>query len=101
MTIAIVLTSLRSLEYLHDTASGVQLYFSRSHLKPTTQLNRPKRRSACTGRRHKSDTKPSTSSLPKPKWGGYNPASHGSYDPNADYAREATKEEEEEEEEQV
>ena len=34
---------------------------------------------------------------PKRKWGGYNPAIHGSYDPNADYAREATKEEEEEE----
>jgi hypothetical protein len=43
---------------------------------------------------------PGTSSPPKPKrkWGGYNPAIHGSYDPNADYAREATKEEEEEEE---
>lgn len=31
------------------------------------------------------------------KWGGYNPAIHGSYDPNADYAKEASKEEEEEE----
>jgi hypothetical protein len=41
---------------------------------------------------------PGTSSPPKRKWGGYNPAIHGSYDPNADYAREATKEEEEEEE---
>lgn len=40
---------------------------------------------------------PGTSSPPKRKWGGYNPAIHGSYDPNADYAREATKEEEEEE----
>lgn len=39
----------------------------------------------------------SSSSPPKRKWGGYNPAIHGSYDPNADYAREATKEEEEEE----
>lgn len=38
---------------------------------------------------------PGTSSPPKRKWGGYNPAIHGSYDPNADYAREATKEEEE------
>ncbi|KAF1847921.1 uncharacterized protein K460DRAFT_65513 [Cucurbitaria berberidis CBS 394.84] len=38
---------------------------------------------------------PGTSSPPRRKWGGYNPAIHGSYDPNADYAREATKEEEE------
>jgi hypothetical protein len=38
-----------------------------------------------------------TSSPPRRKWGGYNPAIHGSFDPNADYAREATKEEEEEE----
>ncbi|KAF1941054.1 hypothetical protein EJ02DRAFT_455493 [Clathrospora elynae] len=38
---------------------------------------------------------PGTSSPPKRIWGGYNPAIHGSYDPNADYAREATKEEEE------
>ncbi|RMZ68129.1 ww domain-containing [Pyrenophora seminiperda CCB06] len=29
------------------------------------------------------------------KWGGYNPRIHGSYDPNADYAKEAAKEEEE------
>ncbi|KAJ8113502.1 hypothetical protein OPT61_g4382 [Boeremia exigua] len=41
---------------------------------------------------------PGTSSPPKRKWGGYNPAIHGSYDPNADYAKEATKEEEEAEE---
>ena len=41
---------------------------------------------------------PGTSSPPRRKWGGYNPAIHGSYDPNADYAREATKEEEEAEE---
>jgi hypothetical protein len=41
---------------------------------------------------------PGTSSPPKRKWGGYNPAIHGSYDPNADYAREAREEEEEEEE---
>jgi hypothetical protein len=40
---------------------------------------------------------PGTSSPPRRKWGGYNPAIHGSFDPNADYAREATKEEEEEE----
>lgn len=40
---------------------------------------------------------PGTSSPPKRKWGGYNPAIHGSYDPNADYAKEASKEEEEEE----
>lgn len=39
---------------------------------------------------------PGTSSPPKRKWGGYNPAIHGSYDPNADYAREAEEEEEEE-----
>lgn len=38
---------------------------------------------------------PGTSSPPKRKWGGYNPAIHGSYDPNADYAQEANKEEEE------
>jgi hypothetical protein len=38
---------------------------------------------------------PGTSSPPKRKWGGYNPAIHGSYDPNADYAKEAEKEEEE------
>ncbi|KAF1969392.1 hypothetical protein BU23DRAFT_582709 [Bimuria novae-zelandiae CBS 107.79] len=38
---------------------------------------------------------PSTSSPPKRKYGGYNPAIHGDYDPNADYAREAEKEEEE------
>lgn len=30
-------------------------------------------------------------------WGGYNPAIHGSYDPNADYAKEAMKEQEDEE----
>lgn len=41
---------------------------------------------------------PGTRTPPKRKWGGYNPAIHGSYDPNADYAREATKEEEEAEE---
>ncbi|KAL6154785.1 hypothetical protein ACJBU6_06406 [Exserohilum turcicum] len=41
---------------------------------------------------------PGTSSPPKRKWGGYNPAIHGSYDPNADYAKEASKEEEEAEE---
>ncbi|KAH8731898.1 hypothetical protein GQ44DRAFT_604004 [Phaeosphaeriaceae sp. PMI808] len=40
---------------------------------------------------------PGTSSPPKRVWGGYNPAIHGSYDPNADYAREASKEQEEEE----
>jgi hypothetical protein len=48
-------------------------------------------------RNHASSTA-DTSSPPRRKWGGYNPAIHGSYDPNADYAREATKEEEEEEE---
>ncbi|CAO2647256.1 Nn.00g081780.m01.CDS01 [Neocucurbitaria sp. VM-36] len=36
-----------------------------------------------------------SSSPPRRRWGGYNPAIHGSYDPNADYAREATQEEEE------
>ncbi|KAH6638762.1 hypothetical protein C7974DRAFT_121114 [Boeremia exigua] len=41
---------------------------------------------------------PGTSSPPRRKWGGYNPAIHGSYDPNADYAKEATEEEEEAEE---
>jgi len=40
---------------------------------------------------------PGTSSPPKRKWGGYNPAIHGSYDPNADYAREANEEDEDEE----
>ncbi|KAL5116616.1 hypothetical protein ACEQ8H_005494 [Pleosporales sp. CAS-2024a] len=40
---------------------------------------------------------PGTSSPPRRRWGGYNPAIHGSYDPNADYALEASKEEEEEE----
>lgn len=39
---------------------------------------------------------PGTSSPPKRVAGGYNPAIHGSYDPNADYAQEALKEEEEE-----
>lgn len=38
---------------------------------------------------------PGTSSPPRRKWGGYNPAIHGSYDPNADYAKEAEEEEEE------
>ncbi|KAL5386364.1 hypothetical protein DPSP01_004092 [Paraphaeosphaeria sporulosa] len=38
---------------------------------------------------------PGTSSPPKRKYGGYNPAIHGDYDPNADYAREAEEEEEE------
>jgi hypothetical protein len=37
---------------------------------------------------------PGTSSPPKRKWGGYNPKIHGSFDPNADYAKEAEKEEE-------
>ncbi|KAJ4346733.1 uncharacterized protein N0V89_010665 [Didymosphaeria variabile] len=37
---------------------------------------------------------PGTSSPPKRKHGGYNPAIHGDYDPNADYAREAEQEEE-------
>ena len=37
------------------------------------------------------------SSRPPRKWGGYNPAIHGSYDPNADYAKAALEEEEEEE----
>lgn len=40
---------------------------------------------------------PGTSSPPRRKWGGYNPAIHGSYDPNADYAKEASREEEDEE----
>jgi hypothetical protein len=41
---------------------------------------------------------PGTSSPPvRRKWGGYNPAVHGSYDPNADYALEAQKEQEAEE----
>ncbi|KAF2462767.1 uncharacterized protein BDR25DRAFT_308146 [Lindgomyces ingoldianus] len=40
---------------------------------------------------------PGTSSPPKRRHGGYNPAIHGSYDPNADYAKEAEREEEEEE----
>jgi hypothetical protein len=39
---------------------------------------------------------PGTSSPPKRLAGGYNPAIHGSYDPNADYAVEAQKQEEEE-----
>ncbi|KAF2280017.1 uncharacterized protein EI97DRAFT_410930 [Westerdykella ornata] len=39
---------------------------------------------------------PGTSSPPKRRAGGYNPAIHGSYDPNADYAREGQDEEEEE-----
>ncbi|KAF1954156.1 hypothetical protein CC80DRAFT_494001 [Byssothecium circinans] len=38
---------------------------------------------------------PGTSSPPKRRYGGYNPAIHGSYDPNADYAKEAEREEEE------
>lgn len=37
------------------------------------------------------------SSRPPRKWGGYNPAIHGSYDPNADYAKAAQEEEEQEE----
>jgi hypothetical protein len=37
------------------------------------------------------------SSRPPRKWGGYNPAIHGSYDPNAEYAKAALEEEEEEE----
>jgi len=37
---------------------------------------------------------PVTHSPPKRKWGGYNPAIHGSYDPKADYALEAEREEE-------
>lgn len=40
---------------------------------------------------------PGTMSPPKRKWGGYNPAIHGSYDPNADYAQEASNEEEDDE----
>lgn len=40
---------------------------------------------------------PGTASPPRRRWGGYNPAIHGSYDPNADYAQEASREEEEEE----
>jgi hypothetical protein len=38
---------------------------------------------------------PGTSSPPKKLYGGYNPAIHGDYDPDADYAKEAEKEEEE------
>lgn len=38
---------------------------------------------------------PGTLSPPKKLYGGYNPAIHGDYDPNADYAKEAEKEEEE------
>jgi hypothetical protein len=37
---------------------------------------------------------PGTSSPPKRLAGGYNPAIHGSYDPNADYAKVAEEEEE-------
>ncbi|KAF2703458.1 hypothetical protein K504DRAFT_463521 [Pleomassaria siparia CBS 279.74] len=37
---------------------------------------------------------PGTSSPPRRLYGGYNPAIHGDYDPNADYALEAQKEEE-------
>jgi hypothetical protein len=37
---------------------------------------------------------PGTTPPPKRKWGGYNPKIHGSYDPNADYAKEAEREEE-------
>jgi hypothetical protein len=43
---------------------------------------------------------PGTSPSPnevRRKWGGYNPAIHGSYDPNADYALEAQKAQEAEE----
>ena len=39
---------------------------------------------------------PGTSSPPRCSAGGYNPAIHGDYDPNADYAQEAQKEEEDE-----
>ncbi|KAF2657125.1 hypothetical protein K491DRAFT_553363, partial [Lophiostoma macrostomum CBS 122681] len=39
---------------------------------------------------------PGTSSPPRSRAGGYNPAIHGDYDPNADYAQDAQKEEEEE-----
>lgn len=38
---------------------------------------------------------PGTSSPPKRRYGGYNPAIHGDYDPNADYAREAEEDHEE------
>jgi hypothetical protein len=38
---------------------------------------------------------PGTSSPPRRRAGGYNPAIHGSYDPNADYAKEEEQEEEE------
>ncbi|KAF1996408.1 hypothetical protein P154DRAFT_319451 [Amniculicola lignicola CBS 123094] len=37
----------------------------------------------------------SSPAKPKRLYGGYNPAIHGSYDPNADYAKEAEREEEE------
>ncbi|KAF2179790.1 hypothetical protein K469DRAFT_594455 [Zopfia rhizophila CBS 207.26] len=40
---------------------------------------------------------PGTSSPPRRLHGGYNPAIHGSYDPNADYALAARREEEEQE----
>jgi hypothetical protein len=40
---------------------------------------------------------PGTSSPSRPICGGYNPAIHGSYDPNADYAREASEDEEDKE----
>lgn len=39
---------------------------------------------------------PGTSSPPKRKYAGYNPAIHGSFDPTADYAREVEEEDEEE-----
>lgn len=38
---------------------------------------------------------PGTSSPPRRRAGGYNPAIHGSYDPNADYAKEVEQEDEE------
>ena len=51
----------------------------------------------CPPRRYASSSTaaPGTSSPPKRRHGGYNPAIHGSYDPNADYAKEAEREEEE------
>ncbi|KAF2269303.1 hypothetical protein CC78DRAFT_564622 [Lojkania enalia] len=77
-----------------------QTYSFYNRFTGVTQWNNPRVPETTTTpyESHISSGAPGTSSPPRSLYGGYNPAIHGSYDPNADYAIEARRREEEEEE---
>lgn len=83
--------------YFINRITGVSQWENPRVPQATTDSHAPYDRNPTSAAQTTGSSAPGTSSPPKRKWGGYNPAIHGSYDPEADYARRAEEEEEQEE----